>query len=100
MPVCTTKMVPYTVTTKVPYKVTECVPCVECKRVPVCKEYEVHLEVDTKKVHLPGVISHVLRAGRVADIAIEDPPLDHVIARIYGGIGNCAESRLAGKEDP
>jgi ABC-2 type transport system ATP-binding protein len=29
-------------------------------------------------------MTEVLRAGPVADIAIEDPPLEEVIAHIYG----------------
>jgi len=47
------------------------------------REYEIQLEVDTGKAQIPRVIFDVLQAGEVADIAIEDPPLDQVISRIY-----------------
>jgi ABC-2 type transport system ATP-binding protein len=42
------------------------------------------LEVDTRVMTIERVMIEVLRAGSVADIAIEDPPLDEVIAHIYG----------------
>ncbi|HYR90099.1 MAG TPA: ATP-binding cassette domain-containing protein [Terriglobia bacterium] len=50
-------------------------------------EYELTLEIDTKITPIPSVISEVLRAAPVADIAIEDPPLEHVIAKIYNRTG-------------
>jgi ABC-2 type transport system ATP-binding protein len=48
---------------------------------------EVHLEVDTRTAPIPRVIFDVLRAGEVVDIAVEDPPLERVIAQIYSGMG-------------
>jgi ABC-2 type transport system ATP-binding protein len=46
-------------------------------------EYALKLEVDTRITPIEQVMSAVLRAGPVADIAIEDPPLEEVIAHIY-----------------
>jgi ABC-2 type transport system ATP-binding protein len=46
-------------------------------------EYALKLEVDTHEVEIERVITEVLKAAPVADIAIEDPPLDEVIAHIY-----------------
>src|SRR5262245_19861898 len=47
-------------------------------------EYALKLEVDTQVTPIEAVMNEVLRAGSVADIAIEDPPLEEVIAHIYG----------------
>jgi ABC-2 type transport system ATP-binding protein len=41
------------------------------------------LDVDTRVVAIERALGEVLRAGPVADIAIEDPPLEDVIAHIY-----------------
>ncbi len=46
-------------------------------------EYALKLEVDTQVTPIEAVMNEVLRAGSVADIAIEDPPLEEVIAHIY-----------------
>jgi ABC-2 type transport system ATP-binding protein len=46
-------------------------------------EYALKLEVDTRVMPIEQVMGEVLRAGPVADIAIEDPPLEEVIAHIY-----------------
>lgn len=46
-------------------------------------QYAVRLEVDTRVTAIEAVIEHVLKAGAVADITIEDPPLEEVIAHIY-----------------
>jgi ABC-2 type transport system ATP-binding protein len=43
----------------------------------------VRLEVDTRVTAIEAVIEHILKAGAVADITIEDPPLEEVIAHIY-----------------
>ncbi len=56
-------------------------------------EYALKLEVDTRVTPIEQVMTEVLRAGSVADIAIEDPPLEEVIAHIYG---QAAELRLEG----
>jgi ABC-2 type transport system ATP-binding protein len=47
-------------------------------------EYALKLEIDTRIMPIERVMTEVLRAGPVADIAIEDPPLEEVIAHIYG----------------
>jgi len=46
-------------------------------------EYALKLTVDTRVTPVERVMTAVLRAGPVADIAIEDPPLEEVIAHIY-----------------
>ncbi|MBS2001680.1 MAG: ATP-binding cassette domain-containing protein [Cyanobacteria bacterium SZAS LIN-5] len=46
-------------------------------------QYAVRLEVDTQVTAIEAVIEHILKAGAVADITIEDPPLEEVIAHIY-----------------
>ena len=47
-------------------------------------QYALQLEVDTGKAAIERVIQSVLQIGSVADITIEDPPLEDVIAHIYG----------------
>ena len=46
--------------------------------------YALKLEVDTTSTSIETVMLAVLRAGSVADISIEDPPLEEVIAHMYG----------------
>ncbi len=46
-------------------------------------EYSLKLKVNTNIIDLNEVITTILKAGRVVDINIEDPPLEEVIARIY-----------------
>src|SRR5262245_5331822 len=53
-------------------------------------EYESRLEIDTKVAAIPEVIGRLLEAAPIADISVQDPPLEEVIARIY----------QAGKENP
>jgi ABC-2 type transport system ATP-binding protein len=45
--------------------------------------YELQLRIDTATMPIPQAIAHVLGAAPVADIVVEDPPLEAVIARIY-----------------
>ena len=51
-------------------------------------EYAAKLQVDTNITAIEAVMNEVLRAGSVADIAIEDPPLEEVIAHIYSQDGS------------
>jgi ABC-2 type transport system ATP-binding protein len=52
-------------------------------------EYAMKLEVNTRITPIETVMNKVLQAGSVADIAIEDPPLEEVNAHIYSeGVGN------------
>jgi ABC-2 type transport system ATP-binding protein len=46
-------------------------------------EYAMKLEVDTRIIPIEKAMSAVLRAGSVADISVEDPPLEEIIAHIY-----------------
>src|SRR5262245_27559275 len=45
--------------------------------------YEWVMEIDVSVTPVQRAITHVLEAAPIADIAVEDPPLEHVIARIY-----------------
>ena len=45
--------------------------------------YAIKLQVDTSKISIDEVTTAILHAGTVADITIEDPPLEDVIAHIY-----------------
>jgi ABC-2 type transport system ATP-binding protein len=51
-------------------------------------DYALKLQVDTGVVGIEAVMHHVLQTGQVADIAIEDPALEDVIAHIYGQTNN------------
>lgn len=54
--------------------------------------YALKLEVDTAAASIEEVINAVLKAGPVADITIEDPPLEEVIAHIYAtGTGKAVD---------
>ena len=45
--------------------------------------YQWVIEIDVSITPVQRAITHVLEAAPIADIAVEDPPLEHVIARIY-----------------
>lgn len=47
-------------------------------------KYGLNLEIDTQKIGIEQVMQEVMTLGVVADITIEDPPLEDVIAHIYG----------------
>jgi ABC-2 type transport system ATP-binding protein len=59
-------------------------------------EYALKLAVDTSVTDIERVMTEVLHAGPVADIAIEDPPLDEVIAHIYAQGANVNGARHGG----
>ncbi len=46
-------------------------------------EYRLKLEVDTREQQLDLIVAHLVSRLKVADIAIEDPPMEEVIAAIY-----------------
>ena len=46
-------------------------------------QYEATLEIDTTAAPISEVIGRLLEAAPVADISVQDPPLEEVIARIY-----------------
>jgi ABC-2 type transport system ATP-binding protein len=48
------------------------------------EEFELTLEVDTGAQSVEAVVSRVLNNGGVADITIAEPPLEEIIAEIYG----------------
>ena len=45
--------------------------------------YEMKIEIDTSVISAQLAVARVLDAGPVADLSIEDPPLEQVIGRIY-----------------
>jgi ABC-2 type transport system ATP-binding protein len=45
--------------------------------------YAMKLEVDTSLITIEKVVKAVLELGTIADISIEDPPLEEIIAHIY-----------------
>ncbi len=45
--------------------------------------YSIEVEIDTSIVTTEKVIKHILELGTIADISIEDPPLEEIIAHIY-----------------
>ena len=45
--------------------------------------YAMKLEVDTGLISIETVIKALLALGTIADISIEDPPLEEIIAHIY-----------------
>jgi ABC-2 type transport system ATP-binding protein len=67
--------------------------------------YGVKLEVDTAAVTMEQIISALVSHHKVADITIEDPPMEQIIAEIYGqaagaeGKGQRAE-RSAEQSEP
>ena len=58
---------------------------IDLKGVTILKstQFGLQLEVDTQKMPIETVMESILKAGPVADITIEDPPLEEVIAHIY-----------------
>jgi ABC-2 type transport system ATP-binding protein len=57
--------------------------CHEGVRVLQRSGYELRLDVDTSVTAMPVVMERLLQSAPVADISVEDPPLEEVIARIY-----------------
>jgi ABC-2 type transport system ATP-binding protein len=52
-------------------------------RLTASDEYSLTLEVDTKITPIEAVMSKILQLGSVADVTIEDPPLEEIITHIY-----------------
>ena len=47
------------------------------------EDYRLVLEVDTRQQPIEPMIAQLMRAAQVADISIEDPPLEEIIAALY-----------------
>ncbi len=47
------------------------------------QEYAIEIEVDTQQQPIEGLIANLVQRGGVADITIEDPPLENIIAEMY-----------------
>ena len=46
-------------------------------------EYELKLELDTKKQTIKNVVNHLITEFDVADIIVQDPPIEEIIQKIY-----------------
>lgn len=46
-------------------------------------EYELKLELDTKKQAVKNVVNHLITEFDVADIIVQDPPIEEIIQKIY-----------------
>lgn len=46
-------------------------------------EYELKLELDTKKQTIKNAINHLITNFDVADILVQDPPIEEIIQKIY-----------------
>jgi len=46
-------------------------------------KYALKLRVDTAKVPIKEVVAHIMRHYEFADLIINDPPIEEIIARIY-----------------
>ena len=47
------------------------------------EDFALVLEVDTRQQSIETLIARLMSSTRVADISIEDPPLEEVIAALY-----------------
>lgn len=67
-------------------KFHDAVPAVDLPGVAVLEQndYILKLEVDTSQTPIQKVMNEAIQSARVADITIEDPPLESIIAHIYG----------------
>jgi ABC-2 type transport system ATP-binding protein len=67
-------------------KFHDSVPSIDLGGVAVIErsDYVLKLEVDTSRTPIQKVMNDVVRTSNVADITIEDPPLESIIAHIYG----------------
>ncbi|MBW3002828.1 ATP-binding cassette domain-containing protein [Candidatus Woesearchaeota archaeon] len=46
-------------------------------------DYELKLELDTKKQKVKNVVNHLITEFDVADIIVQDPPIEEIIQKIY-----------------
>jgi len=46
-------------------------------------DYELRLELDTKKQTVKNVVNHLITNFDVADILVQDPPIEEIIQKIY-----------------
>jgi ABC-2 type transport system ATP-binding protein len=46
-------------------------------------EYEVAVEIDTAQLPIEAAVNALMDGARVADVSIEDPPLEEIIAAMY-----------------
>ena len=46
-------------------------------------EYEVAVEIDTTRLPIAAAVARLMDGARVADISVEDPPLEEIIAAMY-----------------
>ena len=59
--------------------------------------YSARLELDTARTRVEAVVRAILERNTVLDITIADPPLEEVIAALYGSAGNRREMGRRGR---
>lgn len=47
------------------------------------KGYAVKVEINSSKINIDAIITDLMKAGKVVDITISDPPLEEIISNIY-----------------
>jgi len=60
-------------------------PSIEREGITVVSQgvYELKLAIETRIIPIQKAIAHVMELSPVADVSVEDPPLEQIIARIY-----------------
>jgi ABC-2 type transport system ATP-binding protein len=49
------------------------------------------ITVDTSKTPIDRVLAFIIRAYKIDDVTIEDPPMEEIITHIYERLGNAHE---------
>jgi ABC-2 type transport system ATP-binding protein len=47
------------------------------------EDYEIVVDVDTRLQPIEAAVARLMGGARVADVSIEDPPLEDIIAAMY-----------------
>lgn len=47
------------------------------------RDYEMKIELDTKKSNVKSLVDHLLKKYQIEDINITDPPIEDIVAKIY-----------------
>lgn len=76
---------------QLPGSIHEEVMAVEGVRVLKAKGHGLKLEIDTSRCPLEPIIAAVMQHCHIVDMTIADPPMEEIIARIYGEKGRNAE---------
>lgn len=46
-------------------------------------DYELSVEIDTTQLPIEAAVARLMDGARVADISVQDPPLEEIIAAMY-----------------